>query len=542
MMRWRQFAFGVLLALVASPTFAHRWEFGYDPSERIPQISSEKSGVIPTRKGLCLRLNADPGNVHIFTDDSDQVSYHVVIEADSRDPGAEEFLRQFTLGARQIPGGVSLNAQVPWRTFRGRFTVSFEIRVPRQYDLKINTQGGNIDVQDIDGQVDLVTAGGNITAGRVGAFVNAENAVAHSAAKSAGRVAAHLETQGGHITIRDVAGALQAATAGGHIVTGNINGDATLRTGGGHIQTGRITGIATLETGGGNIRVEKGGASVTADTAGGQINLDEAAGALHLQTGGGAVHIDHVTGPTLLEGSSGGIFLRQVDAPLRVSVGSGNMIVYVPRQLTATIDAIVERSGGYAVIADPSLALRIDSRDSESGSRTMRFQGKLNGGGEVLHLQAASGNIILKPGEPRGGWNTTVNAVWMPADPDSSAMQAWNADDDAAGFFEEVRRSILESWWGGVPVDPDEMQRHLEYSVAPVYPNVARQAGVEGDVALRVYVSGDGQVTDLKVLDGPPILARAAVEAVRQWQYQALRINGRPANVVTTLIVAFRLH
>ena len=84
------------------------------------------------------------------------------------------------------------------------------------------------------------------------------------------------------------------------------------------------------------------------------------------------------------------------------------------------------------------------------------------------------------------------------------------------------------------------MQNHLEHSVAPVYPDVARRAGIEGDVALRVYVSSDGRVTDLKVLDGPPILARAAVEAVQQWQYQALKINGRPANVVTTLIVAFR--
>ena len=530
MMRSRQFAFVILLIVLATPAFAHRWELGYDPSEHIPQISSEKSGVIPTRKGLCLRLNADPGNVHIFTDDSEQVSYRVVVEADSRDPGAEDFLQQFAFGARRFPGGVSIVAHSPWREFRGRFTVSFEVRVPRRYDLKINTQGGNIDVQDIDGQVDLVTAGGDITVSRVGKLGNAR------------RVAAHLETQGGHITMGDVAGAVQAETAGGHILAGNINGDALLRTGGGHIQTGHITGIATLETGGGNLRVEKGGASVTADTAGGQINFDEAAGALHVQTGDGAVHIDHVTGPTLLEGSSSGIFLRQVDAPLRASAGSGNMILYVPRGLAATIDAAVARSGGHRIVADPSLPLTIDSRDSESGSHTMRFQGKLNGGGEILHLLAASGNIILRPGEPRGGWSTVTNAAWMPADPGSSAMRAWSAGDDAAGFFEEFRRSILESWWGGVPVDPGEMQKHLEHSVAPAYPDVARQAGVEGDVALRVYVSSDGRVTNLKVLDGPPILARAAVAAVRQWEYQALKINGRPANVVTTLIVAFRLH
>jgi outer membrane biosynthesis protein TonB len=46
----------------------------------------------------------------------------------------------------------------------------------------------------------------------------------------------------------------------------------------------------------------------------------------------------------------------------------------------------------------------------------------------------------------------------------------------------------------------------------------------------------------LKVLSGPPILARAAIDAVQQWRYQPVRINGRPANVVTTLVVAFRLQ
>ena len=68
----------------------------------------------------------------------------------------------------------------------------------------------------------------------------------------------------------------------------------------------------------------------------------------------------------------------------------------------------------------------------------------------------------------------------------------------AAGFFAEIRRRILESWWGGVPVDADEMQKHLEHSVAPVYPDVARKAGIEGDVVLRIYVSGEGRVTDMR--------------------------------------------
>jgi TonB family protein len=535
MKSWRKFAVGILPILVALPAFARHHELALEPAENFPQISVEKTGAIPTKPGASLQLKTDPGNVHIFTDEKAQVSYHVVVQADSRDPGAQEFLRKFTLGARRVSSGVYLEARLPWKKFPGQFGVSFEIHVPRQYSLRVNTQGGNIEVQDIEGLVDLVTGGGNITVGRVNPRASAEPT-------RAGSIAARLETQGGQISIGDVAGTLRATTSGGHITTGNIGGDAVLHTGGGQIQAGRIAGIATLETGGGNIRVERSGSSATADTTGGQIDFGEAAGAIHAHTGGGTIHIGHVTGPTVLETKGGGIFLGQVDAPLSVSSGEGDIVAYLPRELAATIDALIEQGSGHRIVADASLPLRISYPDSGPGLRSIRGEGNLNGGGEALHLKAASGNIILRVGEERAGRNNASPALWMPGATEPPQMQSLNSDEEAAGFFEEVRRRILESWWGGVPVDATEMQNHLQHSVAPVYPDVARSAGVEGDVALRVYVSADGHVTGIRVLDGPPFLARAAVDAVQQWQYQALKVNGRPANVVTTLVVAFRLH
>jgi TonB family protein len=547
MMIWRKIALGILPVLLAVPAFAYPREaspepYSFDPPESVPQISVEKSGAIPTKPGMTLRLNADPGDVRVFTDESTQVTYHVVVQADSRAPGAEDFLKKFNLGARPVPGGVSLDAQLPWRVFQGQFAVSLEIHVPRKYSLKINTQGGNIDVQDIEGQVDLGTGGGNITVGSVSPPADAKDASPHSASGHAGNIAAHLETQGGHIRIGDVAGTLRATTAGGHITTGNIGGDGILQTGGGQIQTGHITGAATLETGGGNIRFEKSGSSVTADTAGGQIDFAEASGTIRTHTGGGAVRIDHVTAPAVVETNGGGIFLRKVDAQLRVSSTGGDIVVYLPRLLAATIDAVVDRGDGHTILADPSLPLRISYQDSGPGPHAIRCAGDLNGGGNILHLRAKSGNIILKTGDPRAGSNGAMRAAAASTEPESPAMQPWNSDDAAAGFFEEVRRRVLESWWGAVPVEASEMQSHLENSVAPIYPDVARAAGIEGDVALRVYVSSDGHVTDIRVLDGPPILARAAAKAVQQWQYQSPAIDGHPTNVVTTLIVSFRLN
>jgi TonB family protein len=551
-----------------------------DPAESAPLLSIEKSGTIPTKQGLRVRVNTDPGNVHIFTNESAQVTYSVRVEADSREPGAEQFLGEFKVSAQKFPWGVSLEGTLPWKDFGGRFRVVYEIHVPRRSNVEVHTNGGNIELQDIEGYADLFTEGGNITAGSV----DAGPAPSRSLAGAAGRMAAKLETLGGHIAVGDVNGTLRATTSGGHITTGDIKGDGILHTGGGLIRTGRISGAATLDTGGGNIHVESAASNVTADTAGGEIEFGETSGTIRARTEGGSVRIAHVSGPTSVE-TSGGIFLGQVDAPLRVSSHSGNVtarladssgqaasdaggntknsrklppisqlsssggdiVLYIPREMAATIDAVVGRGDGHRIIADASLPLRVSYQDSDVGPHTIHCEGKLNGGGEVFHLRAMSGNIILKLATPRPEISAAPPHRRMGDGDTSPVLQAVTSDEpgddiDAAGFFAEIRRRILESWWGGVPVDAAEMQKRLEHSVAPVYPEVARQAGIEGDVVLRINVSGEGRVTDLAVLEGPPILARAAMAAVRQWKYRAWRMNGSPAAVVTTMVVSFRLH
>jgi TonB family protein len=572
----RKLAAGPLLALLATlplPLAACPHELPesprlLEPAADAPRVSREKSGTLPTKDGLRLRVNTDLGDVHIFTDASGQVSYRVTLETDPREPGAEQFLNGFALAARTVASGISIDGKVSWRAFRGRLWVNYEIHIPRRYGLDVNTQAGNIDVQDIQGRVILATAGGNISAGRV----NPPETTGLASDRTE-KLAAQLETQGGHITIGDVAGSVRAATAGGHIAAGNIEGDATLHSGGGHIRAGRIAGVAKLDTGGGNIQVASAGSNVTASTGGGQIEFGEAAGDIRAHTGGGAVRIEHISGPAAVEATGGSVFLRQVDGPLHVSAATGNItasfaegrgtetiaravrplpgasrlesvdgdiIVYLPRELAVTIDAIIEQGGAHRILADPSLALKLSYQDSKAGTRAVRGQCDMNGGGGVLYLKALSGNIVLRLGEPDSG---------RVSGPEPSRPPGWRAgrdgdesDHEPEGFFNEVRRRIQTSWWGGVPIETSELQKRLAYSVAPVYPEVARQAGMEGDVVLRAYISSDGRVASLKVLSGSPVLARAAIKAVEKWRYQPVLIHGQPVNVVTTLTVAFRLQ
>jgi len=86
-------------------------------------------------------------------------------------------------------------------------------------------------------------------------------------------------------------------------------------------------------------------------------------------------------------------------------------------------------------------------------------------------------------------------------------------------------------------VKPPKLVRRIE----PDYPEIARQARVEGVVILEATMDVFGGVTGVRVLRSIPLLDAAAVDAVRQWVYEPLVINGRPRAVTFTVTVRFVL-
>jgi len=78
--------------------------------------------------------------------------------------------------------------------------------------------------------------------------------------------------------------------------------------------------------------------------------------------------------------------------------------------------------------------------------------------------------------------------------------------------------------------------------VDPRYPEVARQARVEGTVIVEATTDIYGRVTNLKVLRSIPLLDKAAIEAVKQWVYEPAIINGKPREVSFTVSVQFKLE
>jgi len=85
------------------------------------------------------------------------------------------------------------------------------------------------------------------------------------------------------------------------------------------------------------------------------------------------------------------------------------------------------------------------------------------------------------------------------------------------------------------------MEGNLIHRVQPEYPQLARQARIQGTVVLRAVISREGRIENLQVLSGHPLLVPAALDAVRQWRYRPYSLNDQPVEVETQITVNFTL-
>lgn len=554
-----------------------------------PHASIDRSGELAISSGMTVRVNADLGNVRIqtFPPGSPSVLHYAVhVETDVTDPAGSGLLSGYSLIARDTPDGVFLNGALPnihsltvnrrFPTVRNaQFWVQFTITVPTNINLEVSTGVGDIETGDIGGRVILTTQGGNVTTGRV-AFA------AIPASSPEYRVAARIETGGGHITLNDVAGDVDAFTAGGHITARNINGNAKLRSGGGHIRAKRIAGSAQVETEGGNIVVGEAGSFVAVRTGGGQIDFGEARGSVHAQTGGGGIRVMYVAGPMDVASTGGSICLTRVANTIRAQTSegtitawispessgqsltvrlpgasqlashTGDIVVFVPRNIAMTIDATVDTGGPGRIEADPALALNILSRPDGP----VHAIANINGGGAPLKLHTAAGKIQLQyidaqlslrkslEDEEKQRLAERLNELAANQASLSNLASAPRVDADAqtGGSRDYWMNRFQLFFMGSVTEDEKEFKQRLISSPAPEYPAVARKAGVQGLVVLQVRMKMDGSLIVEKILQGAPSLADAATAAVQNWRGTPLQIGGKHVEVVSRLSFNFTLQ
>jgi len=92
-----------------------------------------------------------------------------------------------------------------------------------------------------------------------------------------------------------------------------------------------------------------------------------------------------------------------------------------------------------------------------------------------------------------------------------------------------------------VRVSGGVVEGNLIHKVVPLYPPLAKTARIQGTVVLHAIISKQGNVENLNVISGHPMLVQGALDAVKQWKYKPYILNGEPVEVETTVTVNFNL-
>ena len=108
------------------------------------------------------------------------------------------------------------------------------------------------------------------------------------------------------------------------------------------------------------------------------------------------------------------------------------------------------------------------------------------------------------------------------------------------GAFRFMPTQVLQTLSTAPPlrvrIGGNTQQTKLVRKVDPIYPATKTQ----GSVRLHVVLAVDGSVSEITVVDGDPVLAKAAVDAVRQWRYQPTTLDSKPVEVDTTIQIEFK--
>jgi DUF4097 and DUF4098 domain-containing protein YvlB len=245
--------------------------------------------------------------------------------------------------------------------------------------LNIESGGGQLRVEDVKGSVHAETGGDNVDIASVGGELN-------------------LQTGGGKITLRDVKGSLNASTGGGNVVLISSQASAVLETGGGNIQVEQCGGKLRASTGGGNIEIGDGSGAMEIETGGGSIRVGSAKGYVRASTGAGRIELNGVPSAKA-ETGSGTIVVHLVNQGSAESsvleTGSGDVIVFLDPALHVNVRAAIDMANGHTISSEfPEI--KVLTEGGEWGPQAVSAQGGLNGGGAVVKLTTASGNIQIK--------------------------------------------------------------------------------------------------------------------------------------------------
>ncbi len=307
-------------------------------------------------------------------------------------------------------GGIRLRS---WYTGSSRNQSSshrFELSVPRRFDVRLDSAGGDLSIDGVEGSFAGSTGGGDLV------LQDLRGSAQLSTGGGTIRVAdAHLEgavsTGGGKVTLSHVSGGLRGSSGSGPVVytepenegdpTGDVDEHGAVR-GGGRVH---------MERAGGDIQLEEAPSGAVVSTGGGNIVVGRAGGSVEASTGGGSIRLGPVAGDVRAGTGAGDVEVTVVDAggePQSVVVKSGHGRVVI--DLPAGFDGRVELETAYTRNVEPTrieapwqLERSTSDWSDREGTprRYVRATGTVGSGRGLLKVKTVNGDVIVRMGGAR---------------------------------------------------------------------------------------------------------------------------------------------
>lgn len=364
----------------------------------------EVTGTITPGKGF--KMMTDLGSIEIEGTAQPNITYVVrkrVYKATEQE--AKRILAEFQIRASRTAEAAMLVGDLSeaHSHLHKKLSAEFVIRVPRELLwVKAATDGGGVSVKNIAGKVYAMTEGGGIELDAIGGAVVAE-------------------TAGGGIDVGWLGGDAMLQTAGGGVAVKSVKGKLTVETGGGGIAIGTAGGAVSVSTQGGGIAVDECGGTLHAETQGGGIAIGSANGAVMLSSQGGSIHLNGAKGMVRAETMGGGMKLlnlthgviaetaagsivaqfvggRDTFTASSLETSNGDVIIYLPAGLGVNLQAGVDAADGHTIRSDfPEV--RIETQGGSYGPKQIYAVGAIQGGGPLLKVHTTMGSIVIQRGK-----------------------------------------------------------------------------------------------------------------------------------------------
>ena len=355
---------------------------------------------------LELRLRTG-GSIRIVGTDASSVR----VEATKRGRDADDVeIRTRRVGRRTV----QVVSEYEGRSNNRSSNISFVIQVPRRFDIEIDSMGGEVRIEDVEGEIRGATMGGALSLARLSGRLNLSTMGGDIELRDS-RVDGNVSTMGGRVTLEDVTGNVNGSSMGGNVVYRNVRRSSTaassssssssspassststakevrISTMGGDINVADAMAGADVSTMGGNIHISQAAQHVKASTMGGNIRLASLDGSVEASTMGGDVIVTMVGDP------------ERGDRHVKLTSMGGDITLHVPAALGMRFDITLaytrNSKQNYEIRSDFPMQTRRTTEWERTRGDARRYvygTGTAGSGRHVIEIETVNGDVTIR--------------------------------------------------------------------------------------------------------------------------------------------------